>query len=248
MEKNKKKSYYNEKWFAFSDLVKKRDEKCLKCGRKEPFVILQVHHRVYKPGLEPWEYPLSDCITLCKGCHAREHKLIEPNDGWTLISITDREESDGVCERNGCGAEIRYEHLTYHPKWGYKIVGSTCSEHLTEKEQFLGKKVVEIFEKTSNFIDNSIWKKDVTKSGVEFIYTTHKFNQIRIYGNESNYSFQILIKQKGRNWFDYQKIINTKNLSLERVKELGYIVLKGFTTKDEDEKELLRNIYRRIKK
>lgn len=85
--KKPRKLYINEKWYEFSGKVKQRDEyKCLQCGRREPEVILQVHHEIYVKGKAPWEYPLSDCRTLCKGCHAREHKLIEPDKGWTGYS------------------------------------------------------------------------------------------------------------------------------------------------------------------
>lgn len=77
-----RKSYRNNKWYDYSKRVKFRDQnKCLKCGREEPKVVLQTHHIIYKPRLEPWEYPLSDCITLCKGCHSREHRIVEPNSG-----------------------------------------------------------------------------------------------------------------------------------------------------------------------
>ena len=243
-----RKSYYNEEWKKFTNDVKYRDKyKCLKCGRKEPNVILQVHHNIYKPELEPWEYPLSDCITLCKGCHAREHKLIEPDSGWTLISIDDLGELTGTCERKGCGADIRYEHVTYHPKCGYKSVGSTCVEHLTREDRFLSHDILIIFKKISNFVKNSFWEDGVTKKGKKYIYTTHSHHQIRIYGKGNNFSIQIALKQRGERWFDYQDFINVRNKNIDRVKELAYIVLKGLITENTDKKNLLRNIYKRIK-
>lgn len=33
---------------------------------------LNVHHRVYFPNLEPWDYPDKLLITLCESCHKRE--------------------------------------------------------------------------------------------------------------------------------------------------------------------------------
>jgi len=247
--KNYRKSYRNKKWFEFSKKVKKRDgNKCLKCGRKEPDVVLQTHHKSYKPNFEPWDYPLSDCITLCKGCHSREHGLIEPNCGWTLISIGDLGSLDGICERNGCGTEIRYEHLTYHPKWGYKTVGSTCIEYLTRQDQFLSHEVLKIFKKISTFVNKSVWEKDKTKKGNQYIFTTHSHSQIRIYGKKNYYSFQILLKIKGMKWYDFKDIIKVKkDKNLEQVKELGFIVLKGLLTEKEDEKKILRNIYLKIR-
>jgi len=247
--KNHRKSYYNKKWFDFSKKVKLRDgNKCLKCGRTDSEVVLQTHHKNYKPNLEPWDYPLSDCITLCKGCHSREHGLVEPNSGWTLISIEDLGDLIGTCERKGCGTDIRYEHLTYHPKWGHKTVGSTCIEYLTQEDQFLSHEVLKVFRKVSDFINKSEWKEGFTKKGSKYIYTKHSHNQIRIYGKENYYSFQIALKIKGVKWFDFKELIKAKKgKNLEQVKELSYIVLKGMLTESEKERELLRNIYKTIR-
>lgn len=246
--KQKRKAYYNNQWYDFSDAVKSRDGyKCLNCGRSEPEVILQTHHTIYKHGLEPWEYPFCDCVTYCKGCHAREHGLIEPDSGWTLILIEDLGDLVGICERNGCGTDIRYEHVTYHPKWGYKSVGSTCVEYLTQKDQFLSHEVLKVFKKISNFIRTTNWEKRISKKGKEYLITTHSHHQIRIYGKENFYSFQIALKRKGEKWFDFQDFIQTKNKSFELVVELSYIVLKGLISENEEEIGLLRNIYRRIR-
>ncbi|RSK38820.1 HNH endonuclease [Hymenobacter perfusus] len=246
--KQKRRSYYNAKWFAFSDAIQARDNHaCLKCGRTSEETILQTHHKAYKKGLEPWEYPMSDCITLCKGCHAREHNLIEPNTGWTLISIDDLGGLYGVCERKGCGAELRYAHVTYHPQWGYKSVGSSCVEHLTQEDQYISQEVLKILKRISEFIDTSNWESRVSKNSKEYISTTHAHHQIRIYGNNNYYSFQIALKIKGEKWFDFGDFIQTRNKNLDQVKEMAYIVLKGLITENESEKELLRNIYKKIR-
>ncbi|ARV15357.1 HNH endonuclease [Polaribacter sp. SA4-12] len=247
--RNYRKSYQNKKWFDFSTKVKLRDgNKCLKCGRNESEVILQTHHKNYKPNFKPWDYALSDCITLCKGCHSREHGLVEPDSGWTLISIGDLGGLDGICERKGCGKEIRYEHLTYHPEWGEKIVGSTCIEYLTRQDQFLSNEVLKIFRKISDFINKSYWEESLTKKGNTYLFTTHSHSQIRIYGKENYYSFQILLKNKGEKWFVFKEFVKVKKgKNLEQVKELGFIVLKGLLTENKKEKELLRNIYSRIR-
>lgn len=243
-----RKSYYNKNWHKFSNAIKFRDNnKCLKCERKEPEVVLQAHHIVYKQGLKPWEYPYSDCITLCKGCHAREHNLVEPQTGWILISIEDLGGLYGVCERKGCGTDIRYEHLTYHPNWGYKIVGSTCVEHLTMEDQFLSAEILKLFKNISKFINTSEWETKFTKKRNNYLVTTHSHHQIRIYGKENYYSFQIALKKKGERWFEFKDFIQAKNKNLSQVKELGYIVLKGITAESEFEKKLLRDMYVRMK-
>jgi hypothetical protein len=246
--KQKRRAYYNEKWFEFSETVQRRDGyKCLKCGRKKGDVVLQTHHKQYKRGIEVWEYPLSDCITLCKGCHAEQHGITEPTDGWTLISIDDLGGLYGTCEKKGCGTDIRYEHLIYHPNCGYKVVGSSCVEFLTREDQYLSQEVLKVFKKISDFIQNSDWETGYTKNDKKFYFTTHSHHQIRIYGKDNFYSYQIALKQKGEKWFEFGEFIKAKNKTFEQVKELGYIVLKGTITDNEDEKDILRNIYKKIR-
>ena len=247
--KQLKKAYYNKKWHLFSKKVKARDgNTCLKCGRDEPEVILQTHHKSYKPILAPWQYPLSDCLTLCKGCHSREHNLVEPNSGWILISVEDLGDLNGICERKGCGTEIRYEHIIYLPKWGYISVGSSCIEYLTKEDQFLSHEVLKIFRKISNFVNTSVWEHGYTKKGKAYLYAKHAHHQIRIYVKENYYSFQIALKIKGEKWFDFKNFVKVrKGKNLEQVKELGYVVLQGLLAKTKNEKELLRNIYSKIR-
>jgi hypothetical protein len=243
------KAYNNLNWFKFSEQVQKRDNyTCLKCGRKKGEVILQTHHKSYKYGLELWNYALSDCITLCKGCHANEHYLVEPTSGWNLISIDDLEDMTGTCERKGCGHPIRYEHLIYHPSWGYQVVGSTCVEYLTIEDQYLSKEIIKIFNKISDFIKHSDWNIAYTKNEKRYIYTKHLNHIIRIYGKtDKYYSYQIIIKNKGSKWVDFKDPILIKNKPLLQIKELAFIVLKGTITEDIREKEILRNIYKKIK-
>lgn len=93
-------------------MIKRDGHRCLNCERPSNKVILQVHHEIYIPNKAPWDYSLSDCRTLCKRCHAKEHGIIEPDKGWSLISIDDLGDIAGLCERQNCGKNIRYEHLT----------------------------------------------------------------------------------------------------------------------------------------
>jgi hypothetical protein len=243
--KEKRKSYYNENWYDFSNKVKRRDGyKCLKCGRSEPDVVLQTHYKLYRSGLEPWDYALSECLTLCKGCHARVHGLIEPETGWTLISIEDLGDLYGICERKGCGNEIRYEHVTYHPAWGYKTVGSTCVEHLTREDQYLSEEVLKLFKKIADFVNDSTWNNWFTKTGKDYQFAKHAHSQIRIYGEKNSYAFQVALKVKGEKWFEFRDVVRTPNKNLRQVKELAFITLKGLMTESKREKELLRNIYK----
>jgi hypothetical protein len=50
-----------------------RDEwTCQMCGDKSS--PLNVHHKWYKEGMNPWEYPDSCLVTLCEDCHSSEHE------------------------------------------------------------------------------------------------------------------------------------------------------------------------------
>lgn len=205
-----------------------------------------MHHKVYKRNLEPWEYPLSDCITLCKGCHALENNLVEPQTGWSLISINDLGGLHGICERRGCGTEIRYEHEAYHPDWGYKCVGSSCIEFLTKEDKWLSKKVLKVYNRVSRFVDNSEWEVGYTKNRIRFIGTKFKHHILRIYGKENSYSIQVAIKIKGVKQHKWNpNFFKIKNKNISQTKELAYLLIRGLTTDKEDEKEILRNVYKR---
>lgn len=237
--------FVNDKWHDFSARVKRRDgHRCLRCSRGADEVVLQVHHERYIEGKAPWEYALSDCRTLCKGCHAREHQLIEPDSGWTLLAITDLGSPDGVCERHNCGNTIRYAHETYHPAWGYKIVGSTCIQHLTKKDQLRSSRIVQLYKNISEFVYNSEWQEGKTKKGKCYIHCLYKHHSIRIYGDENRYAYQLVLKEKGVKWHTYGDVVPLANRGLEQVKELAYVVLKGKISRDDEEKERLREVYR----
>ena len=116
--------------------------------------------------------------------------------------------------------------------------GGTCCSGLC---------ILNIYKNISNFIHESYWKIGYTKNGNAYIGTTYKHHIIRIYGKDKKYAFQIALKVKGEKWHNWNDIIYTKNKNLNEVKELAYIVAKGITTDKKSEKEILRNIYKRIK-
>lgn len=49
---------------------------CTVCG--DDTTELQVHHLTYFPGIEPWDYPDKDLVTLCRKSHEQELK----RDKW----------------------------------------------------------------------------------------------------------------------------------------------------------------------
>jgi hypothetical protein len=58
-------------WKRIAAFIKKRDKKCLRCGKT---TNLHAHHKNY--GHHGFEHlHLKDIITLCGGCHKAEHGL-----------------------------------------------------------------------------------------------------------------------------------------------------------------------------
>jgi hypothetical protein len=87
----------------------------------------------------------------------------------------------------------------------------------------------------------------ITPAKCERLFRVDTKQGIRIYGNDNFYSYQIALKQKGEKRFKFGNFIKANNRTFEQVKELGYIVLKGTITENEDEKDILRNIYKKIR-
>ena len=47
--------------------------RCQKCSNSDDSVPLHAHHRLYLPGLMPWQYRTGEIISLCDPCHSEEH-------------------------------------------------------------------------------------------------------------------------------------------------------------------------------
>ncbi len=60
---------------------------CYSCGEQRG---LQVHHRRYIDGLEPWEYEDEDLILICDPCHGRVHEAAKAFHDWILSIPPDR--------------------------------------------------------------------------------------------------------------------------------------------------------------
>ena len=179
--------YKNKSWKEFcQEILKKYNYTCSECQRKSPEVVLQVHHTVYFPNHKPWEYAPKYLSVLCKGCHARRHKIIEdsiPLSDWIYIDSNDLGGLFGSCEF--CNTELRYEHYIYHPNYGYMSVGCECADRLTQsniaskKDSILKKEYTHL----QTFIKSPKWK-EITKGKFTFY----------IYSNLDG--FKIMIRKK----------------------------------------------------
>src|SRR6266436_2180757 len=56
--------------------IMQRDEfVCTACGDTES--TLNVHHRFYQNGKDPWDYPDWSLVTLCESCHLEETESLK---------------------------------------------------------------------------------------------------------------------------------------------------------------------------
>lgn len=79
--------YRTAQWMEFRrEVIERQGRRCQRCDRSsDEGTVLAVHHPYYVSGRKPWEYPLSDCDTLCQGCHAAEHGIVPPQVGWEYV-------------------------------------------------------------------------------------------------------------------------------------------------------------------
>jgi 5-methylcytosine-specific restriction endonuclease McrA len=69
------------RWLAKSKSIKQRDfYTCTKCRSNQR---LEVHHKIYVSGRQPWEYEDRYLVTLCNKCHSKVH---ENNPGINLLT------------------------------------------------------------------------------------------------------------------------------------------------------------------
>ena len=126
--------YRTSDWKAFRQkVITLHDHVCVRCGRgPADGAVLQVHHKHYVAGRNPWEYPYEACEALCKGCHAEEHGKIPPKHGWEFHGFSDLGDLSGICDL--CGTAYRYAFMVSHPDWKAMEVGEICCNHLTSTD------------------------------------------------------------------------------------------------------------------
>jgi len=156
--------YTKSEWKKFRDeLIELDGYKCRECGRNKEEVVLQVHHKTYIKGRLPWEYPLSECETLCRGCHSAIHGITKPQIGWEFIGQDDLGDLNGTCEN--CGATIRHSFLIQHENWGTMEVGTFCCDKLTDTN--IASNMLEsqtsFSSRKQRFLNSKRWKYDNAK-------------------------------------------------------------------------------------
>lgn len=199
MKKELMKGYRQAQWNKRRSEILKRDNyTCQHCGRTpKDGVELQVHHLTYINGHKPWEYPDYALLTLCKGCHSKEHGITPPppGEGWVYDSWDDTEDF-GAEQCEYCGSDLRYVHILYHPDWGFLRVGCTCADKLLNNTLGSEKEIEreKLAHKWKTFINSPKWKH--YKNGYFFEINDVKFC---IWDNESY--FTLKIKKYGSSYF-----------------------------------------------
>lgn len=82
-----------DEWLIKKAHIIARDKnQCCNCGKTGDEVPLEVHHKAYAKGYDPWEYPDDALITLCSDCHREWHKsnrircVEKHDDGWYWVN------------------------------------------------------------------------------------------------------------------------------------------------------------------
>ena len=178
--------YRNAEWLEFrAEVIAIDGGCCRRCGRTEADgVVLQVHHIQYHKGTPIWEYPLKDCLTVCKGCHAEEHGLIRPRSGWHLVCQEDLGDLIGTCEK--CGTSIRHVFHIDHPNWEGMTVGTFCCDDLTGTNE--ASRLMRQVERSDRFIASPQWK--LRPDGWHI-----KRSQMRFRIAEENGAFRVYVQE-----------------------------------------------------
>jgi hypothetical protein len=67
------------------EIMQRDDFRCQKC--KDGTTTLNVHHKSYEWGRDPWDYPDSNLATLCQPCHEGEHGIGPSKEKRQPLSI-----------------------------------------------------------------------------------------------------------------------------------------------------------------
>ena len=189
------KHYKSREWFKFrSAALLRHGHACEYCGQKrEDGVVLQIHHPAYHKDRMPWQYEISEIEVLCRGCHAKEHGIIQPSSDWSLVGEDDLGSPDGECDY--CGREIRNVYFIEHSNWQNLVVGSGCCEKLCQSkfESEYQKRVA----RRSRFLAKSSWQENLDGTSS----ANHRKFNIRLVASSGKVHF-VINGIKGRKQYD----------------------------------------------
>jgi hypothetical protein len=111
------------------EILSRADFSCEDCGEDDR--TLNVHHRLYRKGAEPWDYTDAELIALCEQCHEREHHWRDRiKEGLAKL---DSNRLESVCgyidamiardhiftdDEEKCGVDITVQVISYDHAFG----------------------------------------------------------------------------------------------------------------------------------
>jgi len=124
------------------EVLKENEFSCCKCGDDKS--TLNVHHKLYKKGKDPWEYSIDELMVLCEECHGNIHKARERLD-LILSEITD----SYIIERiAGYAASIENDLFVNDFDNRQRIIG--CSDYFRTKPIVINSLIKKTIEKYGN--------------------------------------------------------------------------------------------------
>jgi 5-methylcytosine-specific restriction endonuclease McrA len=73
------------------EIMEKAGWECERCGSKDD--TLNVHHKLYRRGADPWDYSDHELQCMCEGCHGRTHDIHE----WLKTQMARLNETQLLC-------------------------------------------------------------------------------------------------------------------------------------------------------
>lgn len=234
--------YTKSEWKKFRDeLIELDGFRCKECRRNNKEVVLQVHHKNYIKGRLPWEYPLSECETLCRGCHSSKHGITKPLIGWEFVRQEDLGDLNGTCEN--CGATIRHSFLIQHENWGTMEVGTFCCDKLTDttiasnmlesqksfksrEQRFLNSKRWKLADNKYSISQGS-FKVEIVPKGNLFFITIHGQTSKKEYASLEAAKAKVFDVIESGEFFDYlekHKIPFTEKKKKVKMKDKGQTI------------------------
>jgi len=178
-----------QEWYEKRNQILARDKyRCRVCSRSDVDndIILQVHHKYYVEGLDPWEYRDSALVTLCEECHQKLHRWIlargEKIPCYQVVNGSLVEIELTPCSRcNGAGYFPEYQHV-----WGglcFRCRGARYDEITSVVELWENEHGADLGELVDGFIPISEYRDRFQGSPVEYISVEKGENTGKLYAS-----------------------------------------------------------------
>ena len=206
-------------WKAKRDRILTRDRyRCQRCGKGDSIdASLQVHHKHYILGLDPWEYKDSELITLCEECHHQIHITEE---------VPTLRLNNGVLEKLKLTPCSRCDGSGYLPQYRYvqngicfRCHGQRYDEYIEECEKYANEHDINLSELEDGFssFDDSFYENTSSIRVQQSQFDSNRLYLV-IVSKDSSYQYAYLdfsVKAKAGDYIDlrssrYKRSINKR--------------------------------------